>query len=280
MSWTDWTSGDWLGKWMPQWTPPTTRVPDAITEKMSRLIDVFGFSPAGFLNNVVSTAAVSLVGRQLETRIGGEEVRFVLDALRVEPTRYGPLVGQFGVVEAEVHDARWRDRRVARLRVRAGNVHIQPEVPTMLVAAPVELSATLDQAEVASLVSKARPGVVVTLADGIATAAMEGRERWGHIEIAPELRGDTVRLQPVALVVRGRRLHSLARLIPGVEFRLPAAPHNGRFDRVVVEGGRLLIDAVVDEWREPLQPTQLQDLERRLRRSGGGLFLLQRAPAS
>ena len=130
------------------------------------------------------------------------------------------------------------------------------------------------------MVTKARPGVVITLADGIGTAAMEGREHWGHVEVVPELRGDVVRLQPVSLVIRHRRFEPIARLIPVVQFRLPAAPRNGHFERVVVDGDRLRIDAVVDEWREPLQPTQLQELDRRLKRSGSGLFQLPRMPAT
>ena len=94
MSWTDWTSGDWLSKWKPQWTPGSApRLPDAITETMSRLVDVFGFSPAGFLNTVVSTASNTLVGRQLQTTIAGEKVQFVLDAFRVEPVGSDLLSG-------------------------------------------------------------------------------------------------------------------------------------------------------------------------------------------
>ena len=239
MSWTDWTSGDWLGKWKPPWPPSPARLPEAMAESMSRLVDVFGFSPAGFLHNIVSTASASLIGRQLETTIGGQAVRFVLNALRIDPPQYGPLVGQFGEILVQVRDVSWRDRRIDELRVRAENVHLQPGVTTTLVSAPVVLSATIDQPEIASMLAQTQPAVVVRLADGVATAALAGRESWGHVEIMPTVRDDVVRLKPVSLNVRGRRLERIARLIPAVEVRLPAAPRNGRFTDVVVEGDRL-----------------------------------------
>lgn len=278
MSWSDWTSGDWLGKWMPAWTPPPTRLPEAIAESVSRLADVFGFSPAAFLHNLVSVASSSLAGRRLETVIGGEKVLLVLDRMRVEPPHYGPLVGQYGEVQVDVHDLRWRDRRIDRITVRAENVHLEPGVPTTLVAAPVMVSATLDQPEIAALLAEAQPRVDIGLVDGVATARLLGREGWGHVEIVPSLWGESVRLQPLSVVVRGHRFRTIARLLPRIDMRLPPAPLGGRFTAVAIEGDRLRLDAVVDQWREPLQPSQLQDLDRRIRRPGAGTFRLDRTP--
>lgn len=280
MSWTDWTSGEWLGKWMPQWPPSPAKLPEAIAESMSRLVDVFGFSPARFLHDTVSVASSGLVGRVVETTIGGEVVHFVLGKLGVEPPQYGPLVGQFGEVHVELRDVRWSGRRVERLRIRAENVHIQPGVPSTIVAAPVTLSGTIDQAEIAALLAETTSRVVVRVADGVATAALTGRERWGHVEIVPTIRENAVRLAPVAMVLGRRRLQTLARLIPSVDFQLPATLAHGRFTDVALQGDRLRVDAVVDEWREPLQPAQLQDLERRLRRPGRDLFRLPRGRTS
>ncbi len=279
MSWTDWTSGEWLGRWMPGWTPSAVRLPEAIAESVSRLVDLFGFSPAGLLNNVVAASSAGLIGRELETTIGGERVRFLLEALQVDPHQYGPLVGQFGVVDVQVRDLRWRDRRLDGLRVRAHNVHVQPGVPSTLVAAPVRFTASIDQNEIEALLTGTRPTIIVGLAAGRATAALAGHPLWGHVEVVPTLRDHSVRLKPAALVLKNRRLARLAQLIPAVELRLPAAPRNGRYAGIRVEGDQLCVDVVVDEWREPLQPSQLQDLDRRLRRSESGVLRLPRAQA-
>ncbi len=264
---------------MPQWSSPAVKLPEAIAESMSRLVDVFGFSPAGFLHNLVSASSAGLVGREIETTIGDDRVSFVLESLRVDPPQYGPLVGQFGTVDVRVRQLHWRDRRIGRLRICAENVHVQPGVPSTLVAAPVALTATVDQTEIAALVSATRPGVVVTLAEGGASAALAGREHWGHVEIVPTLHDDKVGLTPVAVVLRGRRLDRLGRLMPAAELRLPAAPRNGRYAGIRVEGDQLCIDIVVDEWREPLQTSQLQDFDRRLRHPEAGVFRLRRSPA-
>jgi hypothetical protein len=277
LSWTDWTSGEWLGKLVPQWSPSAARLPEAIAESMSRLVDVFGFSPASFLHDLVTASSAGLIGRELETTIGGDDVHFVLEVLRVAPPQYGPLVGQFGIIDVQVRNLVWRDRRIARLRVRAENVHVQPGVPSTLVAAPVRLTASIDQAHIAALVGETRPGLVITLAAGVASVALEGRECWGRLEVALTLRGDTVRLKPAAVVLRDRRLERLGRVIPAAELRLPPAPRNARYAGIRVDGDQLCLDVVVDEWREPLQPSQLQDLDRRLRRSEGGVLRLPRA---
>jgi len=85
-----------------------------------------------------------------------------------------------------------------------------------------------------------------------------------------------MRLKPAAVVVRDRRLHRLGQVIPAVELRLPPVPRTGRYAGIRVEGDQLCVDVVVDEWREPLQPSQLQDFDRRLRRSDSGVFRLPR----
>ena len=236
MSWTDWTSGDWLGKWKSQWPASPARLPEAMAESMSRWSTCSGLL-AGFLHNIVSTASASLIGRQVETTIGGQAVRFVLERPPDRPAAVRPLVGQFGEILVHVRDVSWRDRRIDELRVRAENVHLQPGVTTILVSAPVALSASIDQPEIASMLAETQSAVVVRLADGVATAALAGRESWGHVEITPTVRDEVVRLKPVSLNVRGRRLERIARLIPAVEVRLPDVPvertihHRGRRGR-------------------------------------------------
>lgn len=278
MSWTDWTSGDWLGKWVPQWTASPAQLPDAIAESLSRLVDVFGVSPAAVLHNMVSVASARLVGREVETVIGGETVRAVLDELRVEPPQYGPLVGQFGSAKVEAHDVRWRDQRVDRLRIRAENMHLQPGVPSTLVAAPVRITAIIDRSALAAQLARIRPGLVLELEAGVATVAWQGREQWGRVEIVPEVQGDALRLRPVAAVVRGRRIDAGFRFLPTMALQLPVAPRGARCTDVAVDDDRLRLEVVVDEWREPLQPNQLQDFEQRVRRSTGATFRLVRTP--
>jgi hypothetical protein len=278
VSWTDWTSGDWLGKWVPQWTASPAQLPEAIAESVSRLVDVFGVSPAAVLHNIVSVASARLVGREIETVIGGQAVRAVLDELRVEPPQYGPLVGQFGAAKVEAHDVRWGDQRVDRVRIRAENMHLQPGVPSTLVAAPVRITAIIDRSELAAQMARIRPGLVLELGGGVATVAWQGREQWGHVEIVPEVHGDSLRLRPVAAVVRGHRIDAGFHLLPGIAFGLPVAPRGARCTDVAIDGDRLRLEVVIDEWREPLQPNQLQDFEQRVRRSTGATFRLARTP--
>lgn len=280
MSWTDWSNPDWLGKWMPQWPSSPAKVPEAIAENMARMVDVFGFSPARLLHDIVGAAATGLAGREIETVVGGKAVRFVLDDLRVDPPQYGPLVGQFGEIAVDVRDVRWDGRSVERLRINAENLHIRPGVPAVIVAAPIKLSAMIDQTEIAALLAERTERVVLRLSDGVATVAPVGRERWAHVEISPTVSGRTINLSPSAMVVRNRRFRAPVRLLPKVGLDLPVVLSDGRLTDVAVEGDRLRLDAVVDEWREILLPAELKDLERRLRRPGREHFRLPRTPDS
>ncbi|MGH2685969.1 MAG: hypothetical protein ACRDJP_10945, partial [Actinomycetota bacterium] len=109
-------------------------------------------------------------------------------------------------------------------------------------------------------------------------AALPGRREWGHVDLVPVVDGRTVVLEPRELVVRGwSRLSPLARRLPRLRLRLPALAEGAHVTSIDVGEGHLLVEAVVEEWREELSPGQLEQVVRRIQRFEGGLLDLPRA---
>jgi hypothetical protein len=157
-------------------------------------------------------------------------------------------------------------------------VHVQPGSPPTVVAAPVRVEATFDQAAVDEAVAEHTELATVELTgDGRVRAALAQRSGWGHIDLVPRVEGPNLVLQPDAVVVRGwDRLSGLARRLPPVRIRLPEVLAGAHVSGVAVAPGRLVVHAVLEEWREPVTAGQLDQLVRRVQRFTGTLLEIPR----
>ncbi|HLM29961.1 MAG TPA: hypothetical protein VK360_08565 [Acidimicrobiales bacterium] len=273
---SDWLGPDWVRDAMRAWTP--TAVPAPFTEAFRQVVDLFGFAPAMVAKDVIEGASARLVGRALTLRYGGTEVDLVLRVLRMARPPVGLMIGQLGDVEIEAEDVRWAGGHVARLRVDARNIHIQPGPPPTLVVAPIRLAATLDESTVDDMVSqRVRWAEVRLTSDGAAQVSLVGRRRWGHVDFVPQVQGDSVALEPRQVVIGGRsRASGLAQRLPHLRFRLPDAVGGHRLSDIRIEDGRVAVRAVVDEWRQAFSPEQLEQVVRRIQRFRGPLLDIPR----
>lgn len=267
----------WLRGFVPPWVPPSfTQMP-----AMPKVGELFGFSPGGVLTDLVAGVSSSLVGRRVDLQVGGRRVTLVLRSCAVDPPALGPLVGQYGTVTVEADDVATEPHAFRRLTVRARNAHVQPGEVPVLVAAPVEIVAVIDQDQVdravASVTSRAR---VVLGDDGVARAHLADHDDLGHVEVEPVLEGGVVRLVTRSVVRGSRRFTGVARLVPRPVVPLPAVD-GLHFTGVALAPSAVVVRGVVEEWRAPIRPAQLDRLVRQVRSFTGAVLDLSpfRPPA-
>ena len=275
---SDWLRPDWLRDAMRTWTP-TAIVPAPFTQAVRQVVDLFGFAPANVAKDVIDAATARLLGREMTLRIGETEVELVLRMLRMVRPPIGLMIAQLGDVEIEADDVRVSGQRINHVRVEARNLHIQPGLTSTVVAAPVHVTATVDQRALSDALATRTDRVdVELLGGGAARATLPGRREWGHVDVVPRIDGHTLLLEPREVVVRGwNRLSPLVRRLPRLRFRLPDVATGAHLVAVEVEEGRLLLRGLVEEWRAELSPVQLDQLVRRIQRFEGGLLDIPRA---
>ena len=276
----DWLAPSWLRDAMSAWTPPS--IPNPLADSVRQVVDLFGFAPAAIAKEVVDAAGTRLVGQAVQLRFGELQVTCIVRAMRLQRPPLGLMVGQLGDVDIVLQDVRWDDRRVAWLRIEARNVHIQPGAPAELVVAPVRAEATIDQETVDEVVQRTAPRVRVELVDdgegiGVARATLANRPHWGHVDLTPRVEGDVLVLRPATVSVRGAMVSArLVHRIPALRFPLPEALAVGHVTDVVVDDGSVRVRGVLDEWREPLAPRQLDQVVRRITSFAGPVLDLPR----
>lgn len=278
MSGGDWFRPDWWSDAMRSWTPA---MPAPLTDAMRQVVELFGFAPAVVAKEVVDAATSRLVGRHLDLRFGEAEVGLELRSLRLARPPVGLALGQLGEVVVEADDVVWPGGRLAALRLAACNVHVQPGPPPTLVAAPVRVAATLDQVALDQVVAERTELASVTLSgDGAVRASLAARPGWGHVDLVARVEGPALVLQPDAVVVRGwNRLSAVARRLPPIRIHLPEVLAGAHVTGVEVQEGRLVVHAVLEEWREPVSASQLEQVVRRIQRFTGPLLDIPQAPA-
>jgi hypothetical protein len=276
MSGGDWFRPDWLSDAVRSLTPT---VPGPLTDAMRQVVDLFGFAPAVVAKEVIDAATSRLVDRELDLRFGETEVHLVLRALRLARPPVGLMLGQLGDIEVEADDLAWSGGRLARFSASVRNIHVQPGTTPTLVAAPVRLSATLDQEEIDAVVADRTDVARIELtAEGTVRAALAVRSEWGHVDLSPRVEGRVLVLQPTGVVLRGwDRLSGIARRLPPLRIRLPEVLVGAHVTGVEVVEGTLVVHAVLDEWREPIDAGQLEQLVRRIQRFTGDLLDIPKA---
>jgi hypothetical protein len=280
MSGGEWPGRDWLRETVGDWALPLPAPP--FSQAVRQVVDLFGFAPATVAREVVEKTGSRLIGRMLDLRFGPTEVRLVLTAFRLLKPPVGILVGQLGDVLVDARDVRWHGAEVARLRIVARNVHIQPGPTTILVTAPVRFEAWLDQQTVDGIVARTTGRVVVELTDeGTARARLPQRPGWGHVDLVPAVEGRTLVLRPSAVAFGAAdRARRLVKMLPPLRFTLPEGLEGSHLSKVEVSEGHLVVHGLVDEWREPLTPGQLNQLVRRIERFAGTVLQIPRSPGA
>jgi hypothetical protein len=253
---------------------------EGYTRGVGQLADLFGFTPAAMLRQVVAAARAELVGRTVEIDVGSATVSLVLRQIDLESSTLGPAIGQLGDLELVADDLHWNGTTIDHALARLRNVHLQPGATPVLVAAPVEFEIAIDAPEVHRIAASTAIGqrVEVFLDGDVASVRPLKRRRLGRLD---------VELEPsprhIDLVVR--RVHAADRwqfgrglgVLPRLRVPLPEVLHN-RVHAVDVDDGEIILRGHVAEWREPVGPAQLELLVDRLGSYDGGLLRVPREP--
>jgi hypothetical protein len=237
-------------------------------EPMGAMPPAFFTALADPLDAVVAAVRTFVVGREMTFRVGGAEVTMTVTDLDVRSTPMALMVGQYENVRLIAERVSWGTTRLARLAIRCHNVHLRAQAPTTLVAAPIDIEATIDQAELARwLAARSRwlRSLQLTIgADAVVRVSVAARANWGHVEVWPEMDGSAVRLVPAAVVLGSGRRRRLRRL-PGWRVRPARLPYGAFLNRVDTAAGSVSITLIVPEWRERISRRLLGKLADRLR---------------
>ncbi len=271
-SWSDWASGDWLGAANPLGAARPGLAGLPTPEDMAALAPVFG--PQQVLRRLITEVQQRLVGRAISFTTGAGEWGLVPTGLAADPQPLGLTLAQLGTIEVAATGVRspWleADRGTATFR----NVHVQPGVPAVLVAAPVDLHVVLGQEALDRLLVAHLERFSVRLdGEGRALVALAGRERTGWAEVVPRLEGRAVRLVATGIGAIGRRI-PLPRAMGTLRLELPPFPEGLRLDAIEIVGGEVQARGALDELRLPLASGRLQRFERLMRQGAARFDLL------
>ena len=260
------------------WTPPQSIV-DSLAAGVTRMVDLFGFSPGTVLQDLVDAVSSQLVGREVEISFGDASAQLTVTRAQVIPAPAGLMVGQLGSVELEARDVRWAGNRVDDLAIEARNVHVLAGKPPAIVAAPILFRASLTERTIADVVAKEQPRVTVTLTgDGRASVMLRGRETWGRIEVEPHVDGSTLDLQVTGIAVRHRGpLRRWLKRVPAIHRRLRLPP-GVALDDVAIADRRVVLRGALREWHEHVSAAQLEELVTRARSLTGKVLDIPRQP--
>jgi len=273
----DWLRPDWLTETVRAWGPGGL-VSQSMTQAMRPIVDLFGFAPASLAQELILAAASHLVGQPLTLQVDDTEIALVLRRLQPDPQPLGLVIGQLGHVEIDADDVVVGDVRIAHLHLVVRNLHVQPGVGVAtIVAAPIEVRATLDQEVVAAAVAHRTPHVEVDLSGAHgARARLRGRRGWGHVDLRPRIEGRTLVLEPTEATLRRWDVTAVARRLPALRLALPQAIAAAHITDVDIEDGRLVVGGTYEEWRTEMGPVELDDLRRRLTGFEGGTLRVPR----
>lgn len=225
-------------------------------------------SSAGLLDKVVSLLRSRLLDRRLTAQTPQGEVTLTLTELDIPVDSATLSVGQLDDITATAKDICWRDLRFQQVEATLRNPSLRSGKPTELVAAPVDLRLTLAEEQLADLLAKVRPELLLEVTpEAVIILRWRQHPQWGHLEVSGGADGTRIWVRAHALVRGGRRL-GVSHRVPPVAFRLPLPA-----DRVTIEAlepGPRSIDLVVrvDQVRVPVPSGGLDELVRRLGKLG------------
>lgn len=255
--------------------PPPERDPFRPLDSLAALWSATPLTagPATVYRTLFETARRYLVGRSFTVRTNAGDLRLTLTGLDARLDPLALSVGQLDDVRIVAENLRFRDHRIARATVLARNVHVRPATVPELVAAPVELTITLDAETVTDLLRRRVPWLAAEV-DAHATAGLRWQRRpdLGWVEVDVDADGMTLWCRPRAVHVRGRRWPVPART-PAYPVRLRSLPPQLRLTGVETEPGVVRLHGVLSTWRKSVPTRRLNELLRQIRSAAGLLDL-------
>ncbi len=189
-----------------------------------------------------------LIGRRIDTEVRGARLVLTLTALDARLDPLGASAGQADDVSLAAADVHYAGARFSTVTATLSNVHTRVGIRPSLVCAPVDLRLSLTNEEAAAILEKYVARVrAICVEPGVVRLRLRRRPRWGWLDVTPEVSGDCVVLQPVAVGWRNRAWRLRCR-VPTKAIRT-SLPSNARLVGVAVEPRGLTVAVRVDEWR-------------------------------
>jgi hypothetical protein len=244
---------DWSAEWLRLWGSP----PAATDPAPSWLL------PVDPLRSLLDAAKELVVGRRLTVPVGEKKVSFVLDGVEVEASDLVRATGHYGQVVVRGRDVEWAEARIARLEVRARNVHLRPGRTPTLVAAPIRWEAQVAASQASAWLSSVAPHLRVAVddEDGV-RVSLAGAAPTVDLQVEPRALGRAVRLVPRSLGWSGRRI---GLRLPGYTVDLRGLPPDVAVTAVEAGGDRVVVRGVVTEWQRSLSRADVDRLLTKLR---------------
>src|SRR5262245_11459996 len=167
-SWSDWVSGDWLRRM----TWPSVPSFEGSLGAVSRFISggrgsAAAGSPAAMLQRLLDAVGTKVLGRLISVVTSRYEVSLVLDEVTLKPSSLELALGHLGDVHVSARDVSWSGRRVDSVDITAKNVHIHPGANVVVVAAPVNVTATVSESHLDDWVRASRHARLTLTDDAI-----------------------------------------------------------------------------------------------------------------
>ncbi len=282
LTWSDWVSGDWLGAANPVgFVAPVVEksidrfakvvnatltsgigagVASGLGATLDAASDLGPAAPQLIIEQILKTAGARLVGRDLTLATGSDSstMQLHLADLHFAMTPLALAVGQLGTVTANTTNVAWDGGRLNALDMTFANVHLRPGMQPAMVIAPLRFRATIRQDVLDELLADTADKVTVHLApSGVAYARKPGKEHWGSAQVTPRIEGDSIRLVARGVTVGTRSFNAPRSGIPSALLTIPTLPGGMRLTDIRLGDSCVEVEAVIDEWSEPLTPQQL-----------------------
>lgn len=171
--------------------------------------------------------------------------------LKLSPA--GLLRGEVDLVKVELPAYAVAGLVVDRFIVRAEHVRVQPGLPPVLVAGPVDFTAVVSQGNVDRWTKDLRLPFRLRLTEqGVVTTTGFGGIRMGEVVTTPTVVGGFLQLQPTKASLLGVPT-TLVRFLRGY-LPLPPLPRSARLEDVAARDGELALTFRIDRFEQPLTP--------------------------
>lgn len=275
MSFDYWLPGNAFRQGAAFWRSVLPQLAEPAAAGMAQIADLYGFSPAATVRELLGLVESQLRGRRLRLAVGDAEVELTIEELAGDAPPLGPPIGQFGHLQIRATDVGWDGGHLSALTVQLRNLHVQPGDPPLLVAAPIEVEAVVDQDDLDGLLGEHAPRVHVEVIDGQVLARVVGREGLGHLAIDIAAEGSQLVLRPrSATLGRTTRLPLPGRFLPFLKVDAAAVMPDLLVVDVEVKDATVIVRGVIPERSVAAGATRLDDVIRRLRSFTGTRLVL------
>ncbi len=278
MSFDDWLPGNAFRQGAAFWRSVLPQLAEPAAAGMAQIADLYGFSPASTVRELLGLVESQLRGRRLELAVGDSEVELTIEELASDTPPLGPPIGQFGHLQIRMTDIGWDGGHLSALTVRLRNLHVQPGDPPLLVAAPIEVEAVINQDDLDGLLGEHASRVRVELIDGEVLARVVGREGLGHLAIDIAAEGSQLALRPrSATFGKVTHLRLPGRYLPSLKVDVGAVVPDLLVVGVEVHDATLIVRGVIPERSVAAGATRLDGIIKRLRSFTGTRLVLPNA---